>query len=143
MCCEGPFGAISRDRRSTRQSAFWSIPSPFFFGLQHLQVLKLWAIWQCIPKPFIDSSTALFHRRLDFLLQGLAHINISCLVPFGQVSMLCSSIQIPEIQGFTSVIGTKYAFEDTKYIKMNPNHGLITHAAAPLATLDPPIIDRI
>uniref|UniRef100_M0ZKF6 Uncharacterized protein n=1 Tax=Solanum tuberosum TaxID=4113 RepID=M0ZKF6_SOLTU len=39
MCCEGPFGAISRDRRSIRRSALWSISSPFCFGLQHLQVL--------------------------------------------------------------------------------------------------------
>uniref|UniRef100_M1D8A2 Uncharacterized protein n=1 Tax=Solanum tuberosum TaxID=4113 RepID=M1D8A2_SOLTU len=57
MCCEEPFGAISRDRRVDRRSAVWSIPSPFCFDLQHLQVLKLWVIWLCIAELFGDSPT--------------------------------------------------------------------------------------
>ncbi|KAG5611392.1 hypothetical protein H5410_022673 [Solanum commersonii] len=39
MCCERALDAVSRDRRSTRRSALWSIPSPFCFCLQHLHVL--------------------------------------------------------------------------------------------------------
>ncbi|WMV32335.1 hypothetical protein MTR67_025720 [Solanum verrucosum] len=76
MCCEGPFGAISQDRRSTRRSAFWSVQSPFCFGLQRLQVLYLWAIWYYIAEPFGNSPTTHFYRRLNFILQSLAHWNI-------------------------------------------------------------------
>ncbi|KAG5582247.1 hypothetical protein H5410_052874 [Solanum commersonii] len=36
LCCGGPFAAVSRDRRYTRRSSFWSISSPFYFILQPL-----------------------------------------------------------------------------------------------------------
>uniref|UniRef100_M1DWC5 Uncharacterized protein n=1 Tax=Solanum tuberosum TaxID=4113 RepID=M1DWC5_SOLTU len=109
-------------------------------------VLYIWAINHCITELFGDTPTAYLSRRLDLILQGLVHRNIrrdqghlatrlmalvilrpsflrslSRLVPFCLiVSMLCPEVQIPEIQRFTSVIETKYAFEDNKSIKIEP-----------------------
>ncbi|KAH0751835.1 hypothetical protein KY285_004983 [Solanum tuberosum] len=67
--CGGSIGAVCRDRRHTRRSALWSGSLPFCFGLQHSRVLRHWVIECCFAKLLGDASTALFHRRLDLLLQ--------------------------------------------------------------------------
>uniref|UniRef100_M1DML7 Uncharacterized protein n=1 Tax=Solanum tuberosum TaxID=4113 RepID=M1DML7_SOLTU len=75
-CYEGSFGAVSRDRRCTRRSAFRSGSSPFSFCLQHLRVLNHWVIWNCFAELLGDAPTALFPRKLDLFLQGSVHWNI-------------------------------------------------------------------
>uniref|UniRef100_M1D9F5 Uncharacterized protein n=1 Tax=Solanum tuberosum TaxID=4113 RepID=M1D9F5_SOLTU len=75
MCCEGPFGEVSRDRRYIRRSAIWSISSPSYFSLSPLHILIRWEIWYCFTELFGDTPTTPFHRQLDLFLQGLAHWN--------------------------------------------------------------------
>uniref|UniRef100_M1D9M8 Uncharacterized protein n=1 Tax=Solanum tuberosum TaxID=4113 RepID=M1D9M8_SOLTU len=71
----GSLGAVSRDRRYTRRTTFWSISSPSCFSLQPLRALSRWAIWYCFAELLGDTSTAPFHHQLDLSLQGSAHWN--------------------------------------------------------------------
>ncbi|KAG5605519.1 hypothetical protein H5410_027011 [Solanum commersonii] len=115
LCYSGSLGTVSRDRRYTRRSAFWSISSPSCFSLQSLRALSRWEIWYCFAELLGDTPIAPFHRQLDLSLQGSAHCNkrrsqadrqlvnwarrssglhffalFSCFVPSCQVvSMLC------------------------------------------------------
>ncbi|KAG5619776.1 hypothetical protein H5410_004994, partial [Solanum commersonii] len=92
----GRYGTASQNRSTTRRLLLSIADLIFSFRAWHTRTLgKTMAVWQL-------TQFGLVILRISFLR------SFSCLVPFCSiVSMLCSSIQIPEIQRFTLVIGTK------------------------------------
>ncbi|KAG5612056.1 hypothetical protein H5410_023337 [Solanum commersonii] len=63
MCCEGPLGEVSQDRRYIRRSAL------------HLRILSRWVIWYFFAKLFGDTPISPLYRQLDLFLQGSAYWN--------------------------------------------------------------------
>ncbi|KAG5580234.1 hypothetical protein H5410_050861, partial [Solanum commersonii] len=105
MCCEGPFGEVSRDRRYIRRFAIWSISSPSCCSLSPLCVLSRWEIWYCFAELFGYRPTTPFHRQLDLFLQGSVHWNKSHLVPSCQiVSMLCLKSKYLKLKDFHQIL---------------------------------------
>ena len=58
ICCEGSFGSINWDRRSTWWPVLWSIPSPFCFDLQYLLIYNFLRLYR---------GTARRHANYSFL----------------------------------------------------------------------------
>ncbi|WMV08024.1 hypothetical protein MTR67_001409 [Solanum verrucosum] len=71
LSCNGSFGVVSRNRRSTRRFTLWCSSSPSCTSLQHRRALGYWAAWYCFMELLGDALTAPFSADL-ILFSGLS-----------------------------------------------------------------------
>lgn len=130
LWCEGPFSAISQENIQLDDLPFGQLHCLFALAFSTFKFCNFGRSNHCISESLCYTQTALFSFQIDFLLQILAHGNyrrdnihsttlpmiwdinrpsffrsFSYFISFcSLVSILCSSIQILEIKGFTSVL---------------------------------------